>query len=91
MGFYTIIGKELKEVPFNKVETLMNNGITVLSDKDITLNLEQQLQEKQKLLDEARDHIINILSCSNLSSESSKTYYNNEAKDFISKLNNGEG
>lgn len=52
---------------------------------------EQQLSEKQKLLDEARNHIINILSCSSLSSESSKIYYNNEAKKFLSKLNKGEG
>ena len=45
MSYYIRDGVDLKEVPLHKVETLMNAGITIISDKDIIKELKQQLEE----------------------------------------------
>lgn len=44
MSYYIRDGVDLKEVPLHKVETLMNAGITIISDKDIIKELKQQLE-----------------------------------------------
>ena len=51
MSFYIKDNEELKEVPMGKVETLMNNGINVLSDKDIIIQLKQQLSEAVEVIE----------------------------------------
>lgn len=56
MSYYIRDGVDLKEVPLHKVETLMNAGITIISDKDIVKELKQQLEEAVEVITEFNEY-----------------------------------
>lgn len=88
MSYYIRDGLDLKEVPIHKVETLINAGIPIISDKDIIKQLKQQLEEAVEAID-----ILKRLAKSEVILNATMINYSEAfliAQQFLAKLENKE-